>query len=464
MIHTLLHSRISRFVALSFVTIMILAVACTERQQKHYVDLPQIMERDTLKVVTISSSSSYFLYRGEPMGFQYDLAKRFADSLGLELQMKQALNGDEAIRMLLDGESDLIAYNLNMSNERKDSITYCGKEMISHQVLVQRVSRHPLRDVTELIGKDIYVTPGKYFNRMTHLNEELGGGILLHKVEADTSSTESLIVQVSKGEIDYTVASNLVAKLNRAYYPNLDIKMAVSFDQRSSWAVRSTSPLLAAEADKWHRANIESPEAKAAVRRYFEATRRVHHGTILSVEEGKISHYDEFFRLYAKDIGWDWRLLAALAYTESNFNPDIVSWAGARGLMQLMPHTARAMGMPEGMYNDPEESIKAGVKYIAALQKMFRKIEDPIERQKFVLAAYNAGAGHIFDAIALARKYGRNPYLWEHNVDHYILLKSNEEYYLDPVCKNGYFRGIETYNFVRTVEERAEMYKKRIRE
>ena len=463
MIHTLFLSRVSRSFTFLLSVLLLLGIACSEQHQKEYVDLSQIMERDTLKAVTISSSSSYFLYRGEPMGFQYDLARQFADSLGLELQMLQAVNEDEAVRMLLDGKADLIAYNLTMSNERMDSITYCGKENINHQVLVQRISKHPLRDVAELIGKEVYVTPGKYYNRMSHLNDEMGGGIHIHKVEADTTSTESLIAQVAHGKIDYTVANNQEAILNRSYYPNLDIKMAVSFDQRSSWAVRTTSPQLAAVADKWHRANIESPETKAAIKRYFESTRRVHRGTILSVEEGKISHYDAFFRLYAKEIGWDWRLLAALAYTESNFNPDIVSWAGARGLMQLMPNTARAMGMPEGMYNDPEESIKAGVKYIAALQKMFRKVEDPVERHKFVLAAYNAGAGHVYDAMALAEKYGRNPHIWEHNVDHYILLKSNEEYYLDPVCKNGYFRGIETYNFVRTVEDRAEMYKKRIK-
>ena len=131
--------------------------------------------------------------------------------------------------------------------------------------------------------------------------------------------------------------------------------------------------------------------------------------------------------------------------------------------MQLMPATARAMGIPKGKEQDPEESIKGGVKYIARLQDLFRNVTDKDEQAKFVLAAYNAGAGHVTDAMALAEKYGRNPYLWEHHVDHYILLKSNEEYYQDPVCKNGYFRGTETYNFVRDVIERAEMYKKKIK-
>ena len=183
----------------------------------------------------------------------------------------------------------------------------------------------------------------------------------------------------------------------------------------------------------------------------------------MSVKDGKISHYDDLFRKYAKEIGWDWRLLASLAYTESNFDPNVVSWAGARGLMQLMPATARAMGVPPGKDSDPEESIKAAVKYIARLQQIFAKVPDKAEQEKFVLAAYNAGVGHITDAMALADKYGRNRYLWDHHVDHYILLKSNVEYYSDPVCKSGYFRGTETYNFVREVTGRAAVYRQKIK-
>ena len=152
-----------------------------------------------------------------------------------------------------------------------------------------------------------------------------------------------------------------------------------------------------------------------------------------------------------------------LAYTESNFNPDVVSWAGARGLMQLMPATARALGVPPGKEKDPEESIKAAVKYIASMQRSFERIEEKEDQTKFILAAYNAGIGHVTDAMALAEKYGRNQYLWEHNVAHFILLKSEKTYYQDPVCKNGYLRGTDTYRFVKEIIDRAEYYKKKIR-
>lgn len=152
--------------------------------------------------------------------------------------------------------------------------------------------------------------------------------------------------------------------------------------------------------------------------------------------------------------------MASLAYTESNFDSTAVSWAGAKGLMQLMPNTAKAMGVPEGMEQNPEESIKAAVKYLHITSQSFNSIPQD-ERNKFTLAAYNSGLGHILDAMALAEKYGSNKYIWEGNVEKFILLKSNEEYFTDPVCKHGYFRGQETYNFVREITDRFEQYRKK---
>ena len=425
------------------------------------IDLPEIMERGELVVLTANSSTSYFNYRGEPMGFQYELAQQFARSLGLKLKLKVVNNPSEMVRCLIRGEGDLVAYNLDITNAWKDSLIYCGEENITHQVIVQRRGKDALKDVTQLPGKEVYTTSGKYYDRLMNLNSELGGGINVHKVETDSVSEENLITWVAEGKIDYTVATNEIAKINRTYYPNLDIGLVISFDQRS-WAVRKTSPLLAEAADKWHKENINSSEFKASARRYFELNKRPTHGSILSVKDGKISHYDDLFKKYAPEIDWDWRLLASLAYTESNFDSTAVSWAGARGLMQLMPATARAMGLPEGKEQNPEESIKAAVKYIGATAKSFSKIPQE-ERINFVLASYNSGIGHVLDAMALAEKYGKNKYVWRDNVENFILLKSNEEYFTDPVCKNGYFRGIETYNFVRDITSRFEQYKKKIK-
>lgn len=451
-----------------FVVVVCCMFGCRHKQQSKEVeaarDLQQIKDSGELVVLTLYSSTSYFIYRGQEMGFQYELSDQFAKSLGLKLRIEVAKNVEELIQKLLAGEGDMIAYNLPITKERKDSILYCGEEVITHQVIVQpgRGKQKPLKDVTELIGKDIYVKPGKYYDRLVNLNNELGGGILIHEVTNDSVTVEDLITQVAQGKIPYTVADNDLAKLNKTYYPNLDINLSISFDQRSSWAVRKDSPELAEAANKWHKDNMTSPAYTASTKRYFENSKMMPHSPILSLKEGKISHYDELFKKYSKEIGWDWRMLASLAYTESNFDTTAVSWAGAKGLMQLMPSTARAMGVPAGKEQNPEESIKAAIKFITATDRSLRMVPDKQERINFILASYNAGLGHIYDAMALAEKYGKNKLVWTDNVENFILLKSNEEYFTDPVCKNGYFRGIETYNFVRDIMSRYESYKKKI--
>lgn len=428
-------------------------------------DLTQIVDSGELVVLTLYSSTTYFNYRGQEMGYQYELSQQFANELGVKLRIKTARTPMQLVEMLQRGEGDLIAYTLPITKRGKDSLLYCGEEVITHQVIVQRRGgkQAALKDVTELIGKQVHVKPGKYYERLKNLNEELGGGIEIVLVENDSTSVEDLITKVAQGVIDYTVADNDIARLNKTYYPSLNIELSISFDQRASWAVRKDQPLLAAKANEWHKAGMTRPEYTASMKRYFETSKRSPHSPVLSVSEGKISIYDDLFKKYAPTIGWDWRLLASLAFTESNFDSTAVSWAGAKGLMQLMPTTAKANGMPEGMEHNPEESVKAAVKYLGRTARSFANIPEE-ERVKFVLASYNSGIGHILDAMALAEKYGKNRHIWTDNVEPYILLKSNEEYFTDSVCKHGYFRGIETYNFVRDITQRFERYKEIIKE
>lgn len=428
-------------------------------------DLTQIVDSGELVVLTLYSSTTYFNYRGQEMGYQYELSQQFADELGVKLRIKTARTPMQLVEMLQRGEGDLIAYTLPITKRGKDSLLYCGEEVITHQVIVQRRGGKQtlLKDVTDLIGKQVHVKRGKYYERLKNLNEELGGGIEIVLVENDSTSVEDLITKVAQGVIDYTVADNDIARLNKTYYPSLNIELSISFDQRASWAVRKDQPLLAAKANEWHKAGMTRPEYTASMKRYFETSKRSPHSPVLSVSEGKISIYDDLFKKYAPTIGWDWRLLASLAFTESNFDSTAVSWAGAKGLMQLMPTTAKANGMPEGMEHNPEESVKAAVKYLGRTARSFANIPEE-ERVKFVLASYNSGIGHILDAMALAEKYGKNRHIWTDNVEPYILLKSNEEYFTDSVCKHGYFRGIETYNFVRDITQRFERYKEIIKE
>lgn len=461
--------KIKRLISLlPLVAILLTALSCSKLHNKSPQSdnrtLEQLKDSGELVALTLYGPTSYFIYRGQEMGYQYELSKQFADYLGLKLRVEVAKNVPDLIEMLNAGKGDLIAYNLPINKEWRDSVLYCGEEFVTHQVIVQQKNSksQTLKDVTELIGKDIYVKTGKHSDRLRNLNDELGGGITIHEITGDSTTVEDLIRQVSEGSIPMTVADYDFALINATYYPNLNIRLSISFDQRSSWAVNKDFPELATAVNDWYNQNVSSPAYKASAKRYFEIGKTVSHPSILSLREGRISHYDEMFKKYANDINWDWRLLASLAYTESNFDTAVVSWAGAKGLMQLMPRTAAAFGVPAGRETNAEESIKAAVKYIASVNNSLRNIPEENERLYFILASYNAGLGHINDAIALANKYGKDKAKWYDNVEKFILLKSNEEYYTDPVCKNGYFRGTETHNFVRDVMERYEIYKDKI--
>lgn len=174
----------------------------------------------------------------------------------------------------------------------------------------------------------------------------------------------------------------------------------------------------------------------------------------------RVSAYDSIFRAYADTIGWDWKILAAVAYVESKFDTSAVSSVGARGLMQIMPQTARAMGIPEGMEHDPDESVRAAAAYFEYLSHLFRRVPEG-ERINFVLASYNAGFGHIQDAMRLASKYGKNRYVWNDNVESYLRLKNDSVYFTDSLCRNGRFNATETILFVRRVQHKYGEYRLR---
>ena len=179
---------------------------------------------------------------------------------------------------------------------------------------------------------------------------------------------------------------------------------------------------------------------------------------MLNREGGVISHYDAYFQRYAANIRWDWRLLAAQCYQESTFDPQAHSWAGACGLMQIMPATADHLGLSRSKLFHPEENIAAAVRFLEELENSFSDVRERSERTKFVLAAYNGGGLHIRDAMALARKHGRNDHLWR-DVEPFVLGLSQPQYYNDPVVKNGYMRGSETVDYVRRIHERWNGYR-----
>lgn len=430
------------------------------------MDLPQLKAQGEITAVTLYSSTSYFQYKMDPMGYEYDLVKDFARSEGLKLNIKVAENPARLIEMLESGEADIVAYPIPINNKMKDELIYCGREEQSCQVLIQRSNKGDtlLTDVTELIGKDVYVKPAtKYYDRLKNLDVELGGGIHIKDVPEDTVTTEDLIELVSLGQIPYTISDENTARLNKTYFWNLNISLKVSFLQRSSWVVRKSSPLLAEAINQWASDKSGNHVYKAAMKRYFELSKQPFSTEMPEIRNGHVSPYDDLFRKHAKKIDWNWLLLASIAYQESRFNPNVVSWAGAEGLMGIMPNTAKALGVTPHELKNPDVGVRTGVDCLRRFRQGFSDITDPLERIKFTLASYNAGIGHVYDAQRLAEKYGKNPKVWDDNVAEFIRLKNDPEYYNDPVCKHGYLRGSETFNYVREVIDRFNYYKGKIK-
>lgn len=229
---------------------------------------------------------------------------------------------------------------------------------------------------------------------------------------------------------------------------------------RKQWLVRQNAPLLAEALDKWYKPEMRKALIRRDRLRFVPGggvKRRVR-APIQNRSKGIISPYDTDFIRHSRGIGWDWRLMAAQCYQESGFDPQAVSWAGARGLMQIMPETATHLGLPAHEIHVPEKNIGAAARYLKELERKFRDVPGRLERIRFVLAAYNGGSGHVRDAMALAQKHGKNPHTWK-DVAPFILGLARPQYYNDPVVQYGFLRGEETYGYVESILERWQRYR-----
>lgn len=234
---------------------------------------------------------------------------------------------------------------------------------------------------------------------------------------------------------------------------------AANKQKHTAWAVREDAGDLAETLGEWYDDDVRTRVEKKENTRYRERrkVRRSVRAPYISHEKGIISTYDSYFKEAAHTTGWDWRLIAAQCYQESGFDPNAVSWAGARGLMQIMPATARHLGLTEEKIFSPSDNIAAASRLIRELQGQFSDVTSVEERVKFVLAAYNGGSSHIRDAQALARKYGGNPFHWD-DVSVYVRGLSDPRYYRDPVVRHGYMIGSETAGYVESIMERWQAY------
>lgn len=440
------------------------------------LDIERVLKRNKLIAVTDYGQTSYFIYRGEPMGYQYEFLKTFTDYLGVELELRIEKDLVRSMELLDSGKIDIIAMGLTVTNERKQYLDFTDPILTTRQVLVQRkpdgyekmatfdeIESHLIRNTLNLAGKEVHIKKGTvYKEQLISLANSIADSIIIIE---DERWTDKLIDAVSKGEIEYTIADEHLALVSARQYKNIDIKTPVSFPQKISWAARIGQDGMVDTVNHWLNGFKKKLHFRLLYNKYFINRRSstIAKSTYNSYSGNKLSPYDDLIKKYASIIGWDWRLIASLMYQESQFKPNARSWVGAFGLMQLMPSVLEEHGLDSTA--NPEQQIKAGIKHLRYKESQIPDdVTDSTERIKFTLASYNSGVGHILDARRLTEKYDKDPNVWDNNVADYVLKLSDKDYYHDSVVYYGYMRGDETYKLVSEVMYRYQQYKNLIKD
>lgn len=435
-------------------------------------DINKIKEEGTLNAFINYDPTSYFIYKGIPMGFEYELLKKYCEHENLELNIIPIKNMDSVFVHLNSGKADIVAANLTITQERLEKVNFTLPVNITKQVLVQRkpdnhqqmrkkeLKKHLIQSPLDLANKTIVVREGSsFYSRLKNIEKEIGSEIDVKTVPGEVRM-EQLIQQVATKEINYTVADKNIALVNQWQYPNIDISLELSLDQKIALATRINSDSLTLSINNWLNEFQKTKKFKLLYKKYFNSksqyTKRVNH-EFFTLKSGEISPYDEIIQKHSSEIGWDWELLASMIYQESHFNNKAIGWGGSFGLMQMMPQTGERFGVDTN--STPEQNIKAGIKYIKRLDKIWSKsIVDSTERIKYILASYNTGPGHVIDAKNLAKKYQKDPTNWK-DVSYYLLHKSEPKYYKDEAVKHGYCKGYIPHDYVIEILERYHHYK-----
>ncbi len=423
-------------------------------KQEFILDKDGILSRGTLRVAVDNNSSSFYIYRGRRMGYEYELLLDLGKELGVQVEFVVASDIDEAFSKLEEGRVDLIAMNVQQNAERESFVTFTEAIGSMSTVLV---GREKLTSWDTLGMDTVVVRKGAvYKSQLEQIKDSLRLDFTILEVQ---DHEEILLDRVYEQELRWTVAEKNVAQTNATYYDELQLGLEVSKEEPVTWALRSTSPNLLQAVNSWlvEKKKVFIPRTYA---RYFLNSKNQYErttNTYSSLGGNRISVYDEIIQENAQILGWDWRLLAALVYKESRFDTTALSYAGAQGLLQLMPVTVERFGVTNP--NDPEESLKGGVKYLQYLDKFWmERVPETNERIKFMLASYNIGQGHVEDAWRLTLKYQKNPQSWQ-EVSNFLNLKSDPKYYRDAVVKSGYAKGHIAVNYVRDVLALFQSYK-----
>lgn len=421
-------------------------------QQSHR-DWPEIKSNKVLRMLTLNNPASYFLWRGELMGFDYDLVKRFAGDNGLYLSVIVKDDIASLLEALKNGEGDIGSASITATAERESiGIAFSNPYLTVTEQLVGQAGAPPLASLDELAGKSVVVNPETSFWKTL---QTLKASVPIELVAKSETTTEDLIELVASGEYDYTLADSHLALMEKTYRQDIDTYWDLTAESPVAWAVRPDQPELLEQLNRYIKKTRKGQFYNVSFEKYFELPRKIElFGKYRVTKEAALSPYDEIVQRHARANNLDWRMVVSQMYQESQFKPKARSFAGARGLMQVMPRTGREMGYSD-LYK-PENGIAAGIAYMEWLQDRFPGDIPIDQRIYFTLAAYNAGAGHVRDAQKLAAQLGKDPNRWFGNVEDAMLLLSKRQYYRQS--NFGYVRGREPVNYVKDIRERYVAY------
>jgi len=424
-------------------------------------DLAAMKERGYIRVLTRNNPACYFIHRGKLMGFEYELIKQYADQQGLDVVMIVPPRWADLKQWMVEGRGDVIAACITISGERKKSkeLRFCHPYGKVQEIVVTRKSDTKLKSLNDLAGRTVHVRElSHYWTTLEKLQKESGIDFELKAVPG-TMETREILHRVESGEFDLTMADSgfLDIEINSGRKLRSGLMFRTPYNY--GWVVRKNNPGLKASMDQFLEQKVGTSNYNYLYSKYFSqgSTVREFQDEVRSLKKAVISPYDDLIRVSAEKYNFHWCLIASQMYQESHFDPKAKSWAGARGLMQLMPATAGELGLSERTILDPAKNIDAGVKYLGQQRKRVPDEVDAFNRLCFGLAAYNGGYGHLIDARDLAEKLGRNPDLWVENVDHAYTLLSTPEY--ADKAKYGYCRSDEITGYVRKIIARYISYK-----
>lgn len=413
-------------------------------------DWAAIKSRGVLRVITSNNPASYFMWRGELMGFDYELIKHFAKTHHLRVSVRVEESASDMFAALQAGEGDVIAASMTRTPDRESQgWTFSKRYLEVYEQLIGRADDAPLSSLDDLAGRSVAVSPDSAFYGT--LKALQMGGLKFDIVEVEGLSTEQLIDAVAHGIYDLTVSDSHLAAMESTYRDDIAVLYQFEPAKEIAWGLRPEQTALREQLDNYIKRNYRGLFYNVTFNRYFKEKKTIATHAEYRVTLGKdISPYDELVKMESLKYGLDWRLITSQMYQESRFNPKARSFAGAQGLLQVMPRTGRQFGYSN--LTKPENGVGAGVAYMDWLEQRFPARLDLAEKLYFTLAAYNAGHGHVEDARRLAQRLGKDPDKWFGNVEQAMLLLSKPQYARQ--ARYGYVRGSEPVKYVREIKNR----------